>query len=61
MDSSNVHHYTIDIVAVGTITGAFLGALPAIATIFAIVWYGVQLYTWYQDRKQITAKRKKKR
>jgi hypothetical protein len=33
-----------DIVAVGTIVGAFSGALPVIATILAILWYGVQLY-----------------
>jgi hypothetical protein len=33
-----------DIVAVGTIVGAFTGSLPVIATVLAIIWYGVQLY-----------------
>lgn len=34
----------IDVAGVGAILGAFIGFLPAVATILAVVWYLLQIY-----------------
>jgi hypothetical protein len=40
-----------EFVAVGSILASLAGILPAIATLLAIVWYGVMLYDRFWRKK----------
>ncbi len=47
-----------DAVSLVSIAGALLGYLPAIASAFAIVWYGIFIYDrvalWWRSRREKT-------
>lgn len=50
--------HIIDGLSVGTVLGAIVGLLPAIAAIFTIVWTGIRIYEtktvqdWLKKRKK---------
>ncbi len=41
-----------EVAAVGTIAGAFMHWLPAVAAAFAILWHLVLLYDWIRKKKR---------
>lgn len=50
---ANVIKHTIDTVAGVGVLGSILGYLPGIAAGFAIIWYCIQIYTWWRTRKNL--------
>lgn len=40
------------LIALGTLGGWFINILPSVATVFAIVFYGLQMYWGFADRRQ---------
>jgi hypothetical protein len=48
-----INSYTGDLIALGSIAGWFIGALPSIATILAIAYYACQIYQWWKTRNQL--------
>ncbi len=44
-----------DTASVASIIAVFTGILPAIATIFAIIWYALMIYDWYEKRRAAQA------
>ena len=43
--------YTVDAVAGANVVAILAGLLPAIAAGLSIIWYGIQIYTWFKNRK----------
>ena len=49
-----LHHplkAALDIAALAAVLGALVGFLPAIASLFTIAWYGIQIYEYRRDKK----------
>lgn len=44
MDMDPADRTFIDVISVGTMLGALMDILPAIAAIFTIVWTGIRIY-----------------
>lgn len=42
----------LDTSAVATAWGAVMGWLPALASLFSILWLGLQMYSWFEKRHQ---------
>lgn len=52
MDARSMNHATWvgDGISIASIVGAFTHSLPAIATIGAIIWYGLMIYDWVEHK-----------
>jgi glycerol-3-phosphate acyltransferase PlsY len=48
---SEFFKHFLDGLAVGTALGALFKFLPAIASLFSIVWLGMQMYDWIQKKR----------
>lgn len=46
------YHIAAEIASLTTIVGWFASILPSIATLMAIVWYGVMFYDTWRKRRQ---------
>lgn len=42
----------LDLSAVTTAWGAVLGFLPALSALFSVIWIGLQIYAWFEKRRQ---------
>ena len=42
--------HTLDVGGVLAIGGWFLNVFPTVAVLLAIIWYGIEIYTWMEGR-----------
>lgn len=42
----------LDASALATAVGSFVGYLPAVSAIFSIIWLGLQMYGWFEQRRE---------
>jgi len=56
-DKSTMLHatYAGDVASVLALIGSLAGYLPPIATLCAIVWYGLMIYDWLQKHRRVPA------
>lgn len=40
-----------DTAAIGTAFATLVGLLPTIASLFSVIWLGIQIYEWYKKKK----------
>ena len=56
---SAVAKTTADAFSVGTVIGALVNVLPAVATVFTIVWIGIRIYETETVRRLIRRVRRR--
>lgn len=56
--ASETAKFVVDAVSAGTALGALVGALPAIAAIFTIIWTGIRIYETETIRSLVRRRRK---
>lgn len=44
--------YFMDGISLAAVAGALTAVLPPLAAFLGIVWYGMQMYDWIQEKKQ---------
>lgn len=42
----------LDASAMATALGSIAGYLPAISALFSVVWLGLQIYGWFEQRRE---------
>ena len=40
----------VDVSAAATVVGALMGYLPPVAALFTIVWTGIQIFAFFEER-----------
>lgn len=57
-DGLDLGHLTAHLISVGALVGYFVGLLPALAALGAVIWYGIAIYEtrtvqeWLARRRQ---------
>ena len=50
-----------DAASLATAVGALAGWLPPLAALFTIIWTGLQIYNWCEDRELLGLRRRERR
>ena len=41
----------VDTVSAASVVAVLTGLLPAIATVFAVIWYAIMIFDWFENRR----------
>lgn len=58
LDGLDLGHLTAHLISLGALFGYFVGVLPALAALGAVIWYGIAIYEtrtvqdWLARRRQ---------